>query len=103
MAYTVSQRTQEIGVRVALGASHTDVIRMVVSQGLKLTVLGIALGATASVLVTRSLENVFFKSGGLRPLTFAAAALLLDAAALTASYLPARRAARVAPMVALSK
>ena len=103
MAYTVSQRTQEIGVRVALGASHTDVIRMVVSQGLKLTFLGIAIGATASVLVTRSLEGVFFKSGGLSPLTFAAAALLLAAAALTASYLPARRAARVAPIVALSK
>jgi putative ABC transport system permease protein len=103
MAYTVSQRTQEIGVRVALGASHTDVVRMVVSQGLRLTVIGVVIGAAMAALVTRSLDTVFFKGGGADPVSFAAAAAMLAAAALTASYLPARRAARVSPIVALSK
>jgi putative ABC transport system permease protein len=103
MAYTVSHRTQEIGVRVALGASQRDVVRMVVGQGLKLTIIGVVIGLTAAVIVTRALEALLFRSGGLDPLTFAAATALLAAAAVFASYVPARRAARVAPIVALSR
>jgi putative ABC transport system permease protein len=103
MAYTVSHRTQEIGVRVALGASERDVVSLVVGQGLKLAFIGVAIGLTAAVIVARALEALLFRSGGLDPLTFAAAAALLAAAAVLASYVPARRAARVAPIVALSR
>jgi putative ABC transport system permease protein len=103
MAYTVSQRTNEIGVRAALGASQRDVIWMVVSHGLKLTSIGVVLGLGAAVLVTRALETMLFTTDGLHPLTFAAAGALLAAAALAASYIPARRAARVAPIVALGR
>jgi putative ABC transport system permease protein len=103
MAYTVSQRTQEIGVRVALGASESEVVRMVVLQGMRLAVAGIVLGLVGAALATRALDSLLFQTSGRDPLTFAAAAALLGAAAVLASYLPARRAARVAPIVALTR
>ena len=103
MAYTVSQRIQEIGVRVALGASYGDVVWMVVGHGLKLTAVGVGIGLVAAALVARALETMLFKTGGLHPLTFAAAGAVLAAAAIAASYVPARKAARVAPIVALGR
>jgi putative ABC transport system permease protein len=101
MAYTVLQRTQEIGVRVALGASQSDVVRMMVRQGAWLALIGIAIGLAAAGFATRALEGMLFEMEWLDPLTFAGAAFLLAAAALLASYLPARRAASVPPSIAL--
>ena len=103
MAYTVSQRTQEIGVRVALGASQSDVVRMVVGQGARLAAAGIALGLVGAAAATRTMQSLLFETSGLDPLTFVAAPLMLGAAALFASYLPARRAASVAPIVAIGR
>jgi putative ABC transport system permease protein len=103
MAYAVSHRTQEIGVRIALGASRRDVVTMVVRQGVVLTVIGIALGLGGAVIATRALESLLFATDGLDPATFGAAALTLAAASTLASYIPARRAARVAPIIALQR
>jgi putative ABC transport system permease protein len=103
MAYTVLQRTQEIGVRVALGASRSDVVRMVVRQGAILTIAGIVIGLAGASLATRVLEGMLFEMEGLDPLTFAGAALTLAASALLASYVPARRAAGVPPIIALMR
>ena len=103
MAYTVSQRTQEIGVRVALGASQSDVVRMVVGQGARLAAAGITLGLVGAAAATRTMQSLLFETSGLDPLTFVAAPLMLGAAALFASYLPARRAASVAPIVAIGR
>jgi putative ABC transport system permease protein len=103
MAYTVRQRTQEIGVRVALGASQADVVAMVVRQGAVLVVAGVAIGLAGAALAARVIEGMLFEMTGLDPVTFAAAALVLTGAAILASYLPARKAARVAPIVALGR
>ena len=103
IAYTVSQRTQEIGVRVALGASQSDVVRMVVGHGARLATAGIGLGLVSAAVATRALDSLLFETSGLDPVTFGAAALILGAAAMLASYLPARRAAAVAPIVALGR
>jgi putative ABC transport system permease protein len=103
MACAVSQRTQEIGVRVALGASHGDVVRMVVGQAARLAAAGIALGLVGAVLLTRVMTSLLVETSGRDPLTFAGAAALLGGATLLASYIPARRAATVAPTVALGR
>jgi putative ABC transport system permease protein len=103
MAYTVSQRTQEIGVRIALGASRSDVVRMVVKQGARLTLAGIVIGLVAAAMATRAMQGLLFEVDGLDPLTFAAAPAVLAAAALLACYLPARKAAGVAPMITLGR
>jgi predicted permease len=100
MAYSVTQRTREIGIRMALGAEHTRVLRMILSQSLKLTVLGVALGLTAALATTRLVANLLYVSPT-DAWTFAAVGVLLAGMALLASYLPARRAARVDPLVAL--
>ncbi len=101
MAYTVLQRTQEIGVRMALGASQRDVVGMMLRQGAWLTSIGVSIGLAAAGFATRALEGMLYEMEGLDPMTFAGAALVLAAAALLASYLPARRAASVAPNVSL--
>lgn len=103
MAYTVLRRTQEIGVRVALGASQHDVVRMVVRQGAQLTAVGVVIGLAVAALATRALEGMLFEMEGLDPLTFAGAAAVLAASAILASYLPARRAANVPPIIALGR
>jgi putative ABC transport system permease protein len=101
MAYTVLQRTQEIGVRMALGASRRDMVRMFVAQGARLTLAGVTIGLVVSALATRALEGMLFDLHGLDGATYLASALALGAAAMLASYLPARRAATVAPMTSL--
>ena len=101
MSYTVSQRTQEIGVRMALGAQLTSVRRMILGQTLKLTLIGVALGLAGAFVVARFLTSLLFGVGVYDPLTFLGVAVLLVAVALAASYVPARRVMRVHPIVAL--
>jgi putative ABC transport system permease protein len=101
LAYSVSLRTREIGVRVALGASPRSVARLVVGQGLVLTLIGVAVGLAGAFALTRLMASLVFGVSATDPFTFAAVALLLVAVAVAASYLPARRAARIDPMEAL--
>jgi len=105
MAYSVSQRTREIGIRMALGAQTGDVLKMVVGQGMLLAVLGMVLGLAGAYALTRWLRSTMVETlygvGVSDPLTYSLAALLLMAAALAACYIPARRAMKVDPMVAL--
>jgi len=101
IAYAVSQRTREIGIRVALGAQRGDILRLVVRQGLLLTAAGIALGVAAALAVTQVLTAFLYGINARDPLTFGGVALLLGTVALLACFIPARRAARVEPMVAL--
>ena len=101
MAYSVSQRTQEIGVRVALGATTRNVLSMVIGQGLKLTVVGLAVGLTGSFLLSRVMASLLFEISPTDPLTFAIVGIGLAAVALLACFVPARRATKVDPMVAL--
>jgi ABC-type antimicrobial peptide transport system permease subunit len=103
MAYTVSQRTSEIGVRMAIGASPNQVVTMVVWQGAQLAVMGVILGLIAAALGAGAMQSLLFDVKGLDPLTFASAPLVLGLAALLASYIPARRAARISPLVALGR
>jgi putative ABC transport system permease protein len=101
LAYSVSQRTHEIGLRVALGAERRDVLKLIVGQGFILTLLGVGIGIVGAVAVTRLLADMLY---GVKPIdlsTFAAVSVLLTAVSLLASYIPARRAAKVDPMVAL--
>ena len=101
MAYSVSRRTREIGVRVALGASPRDVLRMILCQGLRTLFVGLAIGVAGSLALTRTMESLLFGVTPTDPPTFAGVILLLVAAALLACYIPARRATRVDPMVAM--
>ena len=101
MAYSVSRRTREIGVRVALGARSRDVLTMILNQGMRTIVIGIAIGIAGSLALTRTLSSLLFGITATDPLTFAAVIALLIAVALLACYIPARRATKVDPMVAL--
>ncbi len=101
IAYSVAERTHEIGIRVALGASRVDVARMVMSQGLAMTAAGLLFGLAGAWLVTRYMTTLLYGIAPRDPATFGAAAAMLAVVALAASYLPARRAMRVDPMVAL--
>ena len=101
MAYSVAQRRQEIGIRMALGAQKSDVLRLVVGGGMRLTGLGVAIGITAAYALTRVLGNLLYGIGSFDALTLGAVALLLAAIALLACWLPAQRAAGVNPLTAL--
>jgi predicted permease len=101
MAYSVSRRTREIGVRVALGAGSGDVLKMILSQGLRTIFIGVAIGIAGSLVLTRTLESLLFGVTATDPPTFGGVTLLLVGAALLACYIPARRATKVDPMLAL--
>jgi putative ABC transport system permease protein len=101
LSYAVAQRTQEIGVRMALGAQRRDVLRMILGQGLALTFVGIAFGVAGALALARVLSTLLYGTSATDPLTFAAVGATLSAVALVACYVPARRAMRVDPMVAL--
>ena len=101
LSFTVAQRTREIGVRVALGAQQLDVFSLVVGKGLKLAVVGSAIGLLGALAVTRLVSRLLYGVSPIDPVTFASMSLLLVAVAMLASWIPARRAAKVDPMEAL--
>ena len=101
MAYSVSRRTREIGVRVALGATYRDIIAMILGQGLRTVLIGVVVGLVGSLTLTRTLQSLLFGVTATDPLTFAAVVVLLGGVALLACYIPARRATKVDPVVAL--
>jgi putative ABC transport system permease protein len=97
----VGQRTHEIGIRMALGAQRRDVVRMVLGEGLRVALLGVAVGIAAALGLTHLMTQMIFGVRAVDPLTFAGVAILLTFVALAACYIPARRAMRVDPIVAL--
>jgi hypothetical protein len=101
LGFSVTRRTHEIGIRMALGANPRDVVRLVVRDGAKFAVVGLLIGAIGAAAITQLLKSLLFGVTSTDPVTFVGVAILLMASALLACYLPARRAARVDPMVAL--
>lgn len=101
LSYSVSQRTREIGIRLALGAQRPHVLRLVVGHGLRLSLLGVAIGTLAASLITQAMGSLLFGVSATDPLTFAGVVVVVTAVAVLAAYIPARRAMRVDPMVAL--
>ncbi len=101
VAFSVARRTQEIGIRIAVGAERSDVLRLIVGEGARLAVLGVSIGVGASLFITRLLSSLLFGVTATDPITFAGVAVLLTLVALLASYIPARRAMRLDPNTAL--
>ena len=101
VAFSVTRRTQEIGIRMSLGAGRDNILRLVLGEGARIAALGVVIGIAASLAITRLISTLLFGISATDPLTFVAVAILLSAVALFASYIPARRATRVDPLVAL--
>jgi putative ABC transport system permease protein len=101
MSYAVAQRTREIGIRMAIGAAHLNVLRMILRQGMILVSIGLLFGFAGAFAITRLMSSLLFGVTATDPVTFAAVSLVLTACALAALLIPARRATRVDPMVAL--
>jgi putative ABC transport system permease protein len=101
VAYVAARRTHEIGVRIALGAPREDILKLVVGQGLKVTLIGVGIGVVVAFVLTRFISSLLYGVKPADPVTFGAVSLILTAVALLASYLPARRATKVDPTVAL--
>jgi ABC-type antimicrobial peptide transport system permease subunit len=101
ISYVVGQRTHEIGIRIALGAQRRDVLRLMLGEGMKMALIGVAIGIAAALGLTQLMAKMLFGVSATDPITFCSVALVLTAVALTACYIPARRAMRVDPMVAL--
>jgi ABC-type antimicrobial peptide transport system permease subunit len=103
MAYSVSQRKQEIGIRMSLGAGKSEILNMIIGQGIKLVLIGVAIGLAGALGLTRFLSGLLYGVKPGDPLTLVAVSALLVIVALLASYIPARQAAKVDPMVALKQ
>jgi putative ABC transport system permease protein len=101
MAYAVTQRTHEIGVRMALGAQSADVLKLILGRGLRLTTLGLGIGLAGAFALTRFMRNLLYDVSPADPPTFLAVVVILTVFALMACYVPARRATRVDPLIAL--
>ena len=101
MATTVTQRAHEIGLRMAMGAQNRDVLRLIIGQGMSMVLIGLAAGLAAALALTRLMSTLLFRVSPTDPITLALITLLLAAVALLACYLPARRAMKVDPLVAL--
>jgi putative ABC transport system permease protein len=101
LSYAVGQRTHEIGIRMALGAQGADVLRLVVGQGMRMTLIGASLGLVAALALTRVMKNLLFNVSATDSATFVSITLLLVIVALLASYIPARRATKLDPLVSL--
>jgi putative ABC transport system permease protein len=101
ISYLVGQRTHELGIRLALGAARSDILRLVLGHGLKMAMTGVVVGLLVAFALTRLMSSMLFGVGATDPLTFALIALILIVVALLACYIPARRATRVDPLTAL--
>ena len=101
LSYVVSQQTREIGIRMALGANRSQVLKLVLGEGMKVALTGVAIGLIAAFVATRLMGSLLFGVGAIDPISFVAFPLILTGAALAACFVPARRAAKVDPMIAL--